>query len=525
MNKKSLLALLLALCMMLSSCALVVTDQAVDDATPIVTVGDKVYTKVEVKAYVENYLTQLANTYYQNYGYTIDTTSESVISNAQDTVMNGLVQQEVLAAKAVELGVDALTEEENAEVEETWQQYCDLFGGMLDEDLTDEERENAVIYYIYLYTGYTSVDDMKDARVQQKLYEKVVENVVVTEEELQAALDEQVESAKTTYASNLSAYGTAVNNGTTVYYRPAGYRMVKNLLVQISSADQTLIDALETRAEDKKSEATQLLTSIATYGEVDVNALVEQVSVVVTEVEPTPAPTTEPTEEPTAEPTEEPTEESASEAEETEAVEEEPTATPDADAEAVVPELTATVTDTFEATEDETQLAINQLVRDYMAARTISEEYERLAEEATDAAFAKIDARADEVLAKLAEGGDWDALMAEYTDDPGMKEGRTTAETGYAVCEGFSSFDSAFVEAAMSLANVGSWSDKVRGESGYYIIQYAGEVQEGAVTLDEVRDALEKSVLSEKQQTVYSDTVAQWVADSGAVLDKESLNR
>ena len=112
MNRKSLLALLLVLCMTLSSCALVTVNQDVDDATPIVTVGEKVYTKAEVKAYVDNYLTQLANSYYQNYGYTIDTTNEEVIASAQDEVIHSLVEQEVVSLKLAEMGFDTLTDEE-----------------------------------------------------------------------------------------------------------------------------------------------------------------------------------------------------------------------------------------------------------------------------------------------------------------------------------------------------------------------------------------------------------------------------
>ena len=127
------------------------------------------------------------------------------------------------------------------------------------------------------------------------------------------------------------------------------------------------------------------------------------------------------------------------------------------------------------------------------------------------------------MLAKLAEGADWNELMAEHTDDPGMLSG-TTAENGYAVCEGFSSFDSAFVEAAMAIENVGGWSDKTRGSYGYYIIQYASEVPEGPVDLADVRDTLESTELAEKQQAFYEETVEQWVTDSGAIIDKKSLN-
>lgn len=530
MNRKSLLALLLVVCMTLSSCALVTVNQDVDDATPIVTVGEKVYTKAEVKTYVDNYLTQLANSYYQNYGYTVDTTSEEIISSAQDEVINSLIEEEMLTLKSEEMGLTELTDEEKAEIEENWQSYYDLFSGILSSQVSEEELDTHVRYYIYNYTGCASVEDMQRSAVLQKVYDEVVKDVAVTEEEVQAEFDARVESAKTSYESNLSSYGTAVNNGSTVYYRPAGYRMVKNLLIQMKDEDQDLIDGLNKKANAQRSEATSKLTALSAYENVDIDALTAQVNVVVTEVETTPVPTAEPTVEPTPVPTAEPTEEPAETAEPAEGEAaadeaeptEEPTAAPTA-VPVVIPELAAVATDTFEATEDETQQAINQLVREYMAARVLGEEYERLAKDATEQAYANIDAEADEVLAKLSEGGDWNELMAAYTDDPGMRSG-ATAENGYAVCEGFSSFDSAFVEAAMAIENVGEWSDKTRGSYGYYIIQYASEVAEGPVALDDVRETVESSVLTQKQNTCYNETLAQWVAESGAIIDKKALN-
>ena len=50
MRKKTLLVLLMAAVMLLSGCELIKKDQAVDDATPILTLGDQVINKKQFLA-------------------------------------------------------------------------------------------------------------------------------------------------------------------------------------------------------------------------------------------------------------------------------------------------------------------------------------------------------------------------------------------------------------------------------------------------------------------------------------------
>ena len=142
---------------------------------------------------------------------------------------------------------------------------------------------------------------------------------------------------------------------------------------------------------------------------------------------------------------------------------------------------------------------------------------------ATDAAFANLNADADTVLEALKENPDsWDQLLEEKNGDPGMKAGAANAEKGYAVCEGMTGFDSAFVDAAMALKSVGDVSSKVRGETyGYYIIKYVGDDAEGAVDYESVKDTLHNALLSAKQDETYSAAVDQWVSEAGI---KEDLN-
>ena len=72
MRKKALLALMMAAVLLLSGCNLIVKDQAVDDATEIIRMGDQVITKAEVKKTIQYFSDMEA--YYQQlmYGQKVD---------------------------------------------------------------------------------------------------------------------------------------------------------------------------------------------------------------------------------------------------------------------------------------------------------------------------------------------------------------------------------------------------------------------------------------------------------------------
>ena len=112
MHKRALLACLLVVAMLLSGCSLVKKDLEVDAATPILTVGEKVFTKGEIQSAVNSYLAQMQSYYSQYYGQNIDVTNAEIIADAQKNVIDQLTEQTVVEAKAKELGFDQLSEED-----------------------------------------------------------------------------------------------------------------------------------------------------------------------------------------------------------------------------------------------------------------------------------------------------------------------------------------------------------------------------------------------------------------------------
>ncbi|MBR3739006.1 MAG: peptidylprolyl isomerase [Clostridia bacterium] len=278
MQKKTLLALLLALTVLLSGCALVSVDTAKDNARVIVDVNGETVNKAVIHAAVDNqlstyeYYNQLYSAYY-GISDLYSTDEATVTSEIIDTYVNQLVSQQ----KAKELGLYEMTEEEQAEVDTNGKEYYDSFiqsvisTYMPGSTLEGDELTAAAEKYI-ADNGVTTVDGRStladfvasaaDEKALNKLSDYIIKDVAVTDEEIQADFDAKVESAKADYEADPNAYGTAVNGGSTVYYAPAGYRMVKHILVKVSDEDSNLTTEKQTALADAQTALTDAQSAL-----------------------------------------------------------------------------------------------------------------------------------------------------------------------------------------------------------------------------------------------------------------------
>lgn len=449
MQKKALLALMLAMTLILTGCTLVQKDPEVDRATEIIRLGDQVITKGEIADTVSSQLEYMSYLY-SMYGYAYDATDPDNIAEARDAVVADYKTHLVENAKIAELGLDKLTAEEEADIQATAESnYKSNLDYIISDntdlaDLTDEEKQERAKEQLENtgYTMETALEDARETALQEKLRQEVIKDVAVTEEEIKADYDSKVESARSTYENNAGSWATAANGGTSpLYYTPAGVRYVKQILVKFLEDDQAVIDEANTKVTDAQTAVTAAEARVN-----DAQAILD-------------------------------------------------------DAEASAEDKTAAEGDLNGAKEE-----LEKAQSDLTAAQA-----EVTA--ATEAAFVNIDSAADEILAQIAEGADWDTLMAEKTEDPGMQSG-ATAERGYAVSADMTSFDSAFVQAAMALEKIGDVSGKVKGSSyGYYIIKYVGDAVEGPIDLEEVRETISSSLLSTKQDSTYTETIQKWVSE------------
>ncbi len=270
-RKMMLIALLLAMVMALSACNLIVKDPEVDARQVIVQVNGEEVTKDRFTQYFNNAYNQeyAMQQLYQQYGMIqqINVNRDEVLANTVAAVVRDLAMRQ----KGRELGLDALTSEEETKVKEgaerQFQNTLDqikaqffpettLSGEELDKTLRDKAEELHI-------TMDDMVDNEKSTLLYDKLKEYATKDVKVTDEEVQAEFDKKVEEAKASYETNASAYGSAVNSGQAVYFAPTGYRFVKQILVKLQQEDQDAIAALKeelTPLKDKLDEAQAALT-------------------------------------------------------------------------------------------------------------------------------------------------------------------------------------------------------------------------------------------------------------------------
>lgn len=126
--------------------------------------------------------------------------------------------------------------------------------------------------------------------------------------------------------------------------------------------------------------------------------------------------------------------------------------------------------------------------------------------------LAAIQEKADAALVRVKNGEDFDSLMAELGQDPGM-QAEPAKTVGYQV-GAQSRFVPEFLEAAMGLAKPGDTTGLVATDYGYHIIKYVAAVPEGPVPLDEVKDAVRAAVLADKQTEAFAELTKQWEAEA-----------
>lgn len=173
-----------------------------------------------------------------------------------DEVLEDLVREKVIALHAEQLGLTAMTDEENALIEAEAQMYYDeqkeFYASYVNTDgMTDEEAEAAVADFIEQEAGVTMeslIEEAKRAEWSRKLYDYVVSAVTVTDEEIQAAYDTALSEQTASFAQP-GEYEYAVISGATIVYNPEGYRRIKQIQLSFDSAAeaeqaQQLMDAV-----------------------------------------------------------------------------------------------------------------------------------------------------------------------------------------------------------------------------------------------------------------------------------------
>ena len=203
-------------------------------------------------------------------GYSASQISDQLLS----AVMSYLVTDKIIAAKADELGLRQLTDDDRAQIEkeaaENYEDLLDFYSAFVDSDgKTPEEVRAATAEYMASDGGITPESlraELTDTWWAQKYFDYVVKDVSVTDEEVQAHYQELLEDQKTDFADYPEDFEYAHINEEIIVYRPEGYRAVRDILISFESdsdsdAAADLMEQLDALDPAADGEAIQNLRS------------------------------------------------------------------------------------------------------------------------------------------------------------------------------------------------------------------------------------------------------------------------
>ncbi|MEG0048759.1 MAG: peptidylprolyl isomerase [Clostridia bacterium] len=471
---KKLTSMLLCLCMLLSVTAMAEgttpTDAPADTteatAAPstvkelaatdvLATIGEEPVTMADIQAAYDSLIAQ--------YGANYDLTVQDNVDLFRAVALENAITERLLMKKAVELKLD-LTAEEAATVETQadnyWQAALDNYVAQARTDITAEStaedkaaaQAEAVKYYNDMnYSPESLREDYKRFAVFDKVEAYATQDAVVTDEEIEKQYQDLLAADKelyqndvaayveyNTYVKQMAAYSQMYGAGAPAmdhaWYRPAGFRGIKHILLEVDPALLSTYTDLQARYEEQQNaEASAAQDAAAAEPAADAAATAE------------------------------------------------PTAVP----------------------EPVTEAQIN---------------------DAKAAILASLATKIDEINQKIADGADFDELIATYgvKADGTPTDGGMTVEpyktVGYEVAKASNDFVPEFVEAAFSVNNIGDVSAPYLSNYGVHIVKYIGDVAEGPIAMTDAERATKQAMLlSAKKNELYSKAVEQWIAQGNVV--------
>lgn len=228
---------------------------------------------------------------YSQYGY--DFSDAAMQKSIYQLAMQYALQLNMMEQKAVEMGLDTITDEEKAELEKevnaNWNslvdQYVAYYGG-LSSDATDEDKAAARVSILadleaMGYTEAVMLETTMDNVKLDKVEAEMVKGAEVTDEEIVEAFNEQVKQDETRYSEDVATYEYMTGYyGQTSYYQPAGYRGITHILLKVDQElltnYQTLVAKLEEQQEEEE-EAAATPTDAASPTDIEEPVTQEQV--------------------------------------------------------------------------------------------------------------------------------------------------------------------------------------------------------------------------------------------------------
>ncbi len=145
-------------------------------------------------------------------------------------------------------------------------------------------------------------------------------------------------------------------------------------------------------------------------------------------------------------------------------------------------------------------------------------------EEARQAVLASRQADIDAIFARLAADESFEALIAEYGQDPGMGD-PDNLQKGYQVHAQSIIYDPVFTAAAFSdkMQAPGDVSDPVVGSYGIHILRYLRDWESGLVMTDTIKVEITEFLTGQKLNQAYAAAFPAWMEQAGVILNGEAI--
>lgn len=114
---------------------------------------------------------------------------------------------------------------------------------------------------------------------------------------------------------------------------------------------------------------------------------------------------------------------------------------------------------------------------------------------------------AKQLKERIDAGEDFDALVEEYSTDPGSKDG------GKYVCGEGANFVEEFLNAALALEKEGDVSDIVQSEHGFHIIKRYEDVPSGTLAYEDVEEEFKEFAKNDYQNELYNNALEEWMKE------------
>lgn len=241
----------------------ILTGEVMDDSDPVVVAefdgGQLLSTEV-----IPVYNDQLAAQVFA--GYNADDVADSVLK----TVLTTLAGEKVIARKAAELGLDKITDEDQArlegEADRLYREQVTYYTALVTAEpgMTQAQLEAKAEEYMRESMGITRqtiLEGLKKALPLEKYREYVVKDVTVSDAEVKAHYDERLAEQRANYTEYPEEYEYDHIDGATLLYNPEGYRRVRNLLLAFdseASADEAASLLEQIAALDPEKDAEQI---------------------------------------------------------------------------------------------------------------------------------------------------------------------------------------------------------------------------------------------------------------------------